>query len=113
MIAHRFYEPWSKEDAATFDAMRAAGKTRQEIAAALGRSFASVKARVRTVQGYVPPSRKRKAPAVPKRIPTGLPSYQRPAPRQNDDGRHLALIFAAQPHGFPFYDLRAQYRVAA
>lgn len=80
------------------------GASLDEIAEAVGKSPKSVEAKVASMRGaHIDRARSARQAAE-----------QRPAPRRNDDDKHLALIAQANGgRGFPYLNIPPAYRVAA
>lgn len=95
-------KPWTKTRVQALRALVELDASPAEIASALGRSETSVVAKLAHMKHG-----DRMRAAV-------LAATSGPAPRKNDDAKHLALIAAANVGcGFPAFDLPATYRRAA
>lgn len=90
---------WSDADDAQLRAMLAEGVSRAEMAVRLRRTPKAIKSRLKRME-TVPGTKAACAAAKPWEC-------------AKDDPGHIAAVLRASPYGFPFYDLQAQYRVAA
>ncbi|MCR5876951.1 hypothetical protein [Phenylobacterium sp. J367] len=93
---------WTAERVIALNAMIEAGATVEEMAAALGRTTNSIRAKLG-------------AEHIPARATAAAAALSsRPDPVRSSDDVHLMQVARANNgKGFPFYDLRAAYRVAA
>jgi len=102
MIPRRAWTPAEMDD---LEECMARGLATRVIATLFNRSEDAIRSRRRiSVQ---------RASRGDPREATGRTMILGPPRRPNDDDKHLRLIFAASPAGYPWRDLPAKYRVAA
>jgi hypothetical protein len=96
---------WTAAEMDDLEACVALGLATKVIATLFNRSEDAIRSRRRiSVQ---------RARRGDPREATGRTMITGPRPRPNDNDKHLRLIFAARPSGYPWRDLPAKYRVAA